>query len=482
MDQRALNLVIDALSTSDPRFGDLVEGTRVSGYELLDDAWRIANMLAVRSRRDGSGCAVVAVMGNLSREFLAWVIGTHLASGIAAPLYPMLRPKECDTVLSLLRPDVIVANSDQGGELSGYAFDPDFGAFIAEHPPERQPLPQEADLVLFSSGSTGESKGILLNGTAILRSATSFGERLGITPGARYFCPLPMAHSGGLIMGWWASALQGAVMLGSATSNFDVVARRLTEVRPEIVGAVDTFFYRWAQATGGRSALGRVAWSTGDKRTLELVQRGCGFEHVVRPYGLTEASPNVGVGDPNRNDGTPADSRIWVHDGVNVKIDVTTVDDEPGLGEILVSGACVSPGYLTPEGVVPVADDDGWIHTGDLGYFEPDGSMQYVGRLKEMLKVGGLNVWPQEIEAVLQEIDIKNSICVVGRRDDEYGELPVLVVEGSLSDGERKLVAKALSTLPRIKQPRDILYFEAFPVTASGKMDRRTITKLTNDR
>jgi acyl-CoA synthetase (AMP-forming)/AMP-acid ligase II len=487
VEQRALDVIIEALDTDADRFGDLVGGSRLSGRELLADARRKAEVVAGASGASGADRVVVAVPRALDRQFLAWVIGTHLAGGVVAPLYPTLRPNEREAVLSVLQPDFIVADpaAADADKLSGFAFDAERGAFTAVARPQRAPLPPKADLVLYSSGSTGQPKGILVNGESFLRSASLFGSRLGLADGDRYFCPLPMAHSGGLIMGWWASALHHAVLLGSTSNDFGVVARRLAEVRPEFVGAVDTFFYRWEQATGGQARLGRVAWTTGDARTLERVQRGCGFEHVVRPYGLTEASPNVGVGDPNRTDGPLADARIWVHEGVQVRIDTAVIEDDEndgqGVGEILVTGACVSPGYLMPEGIVSVADAEGWIHTGDLGYFEDDGALQFVGRLKEMLKVGGLNVWPQEIEAVLQGLDIERPMCVVGLRDDEYGELPVLVVEGALADEERARVDKAVSALPRIKRPRQVIQLDAFPVTPSGKMDRRTITKLVNE-
>jgi acyl-CoA synthetase (AMP-forming)/AMP-acid ligase II len=479
----ALDLIIAALSTTEARLGDLMTGSRISGNELLENAIAKADLVLAlrRSGRTASDRVVVAVPRNFDDEFLAWVIGTHLADGIVAPLYPTLRTREREAVLTVLRPDVVVVDSDKGDAYSGYSFDSGIGAFVATNKVQRAALPREADLVLYSSGSTGEPKGILVNGEAFLRSGDLFGQRLGVESGATYFCPLPMAHSGGLIMGWWASVLHGAVMLGTATSDFALVARRLAEVQPDLVGAVDTFFYRWAQYAGGRS-LGRIAWTTGDETTLDRVQRGCGFEHVVRPYGLTEASPNVGVGDPHRADAPPADARIWVHVGVKVRIDTDGIDETVGVGEILVAGACVSPGYLTPAGIVPVADPQGWIHTGDLGYFDSDGALQFVGRLKEMLKVGGLNVWPQEIEAALQDLKIENAMCVVGRRDDEYGERPVLVVEGELSGTQRERVAEAIGALPRIKQPNDVVHFEAFPSTASGKMDRRAITKLVNER
>ena len=476
MDQGSIERMVRALDTNDARFGDLMDDTTVSGHALLAEAHRRASALStVTDRR-----IVVAVSRSLDADFLSWTIGTHLANGVVAPLYPTLRPLEREAVLSVLEPDVIVADAGRLDEFPGYQFAHDLGAFVSERSTDRVPLPSQADLVLHSSGSTGQPKGILLNGASFLRSGFSFGERLGVQPGDRYFCPLPMAHSGGLIMGWWAAALHGAVLLGAKSGDFSQVARRLAEQRPAFVGAVDTFFYRWEQATGGGVALGRVAWTTGDQRTLERVHRGCRFEHVVRPYGLTEASPNVGVGDPRRGDGPPADPRIWVHEDIQVQISPVEGASDAAEGEILVTGDCVAPGYLLPDGVRPVTDDDGWIHTGDLGSWNPDGSLDFTGRVKEMLKVGGLNVWPQEIEAVLQDLDMERPMCVVGRRDDEYGELPVLVVEGDLGPSDRERIARALSTLPRIKQPREVVEFDELPVTASGKMDRRGITKLVN--
>lgn len=480
--------------------GDFLGDWKLTGAELLQ---RAEEKKSISERNFSFTRPLIAMLRPPDPDFFAWVVAAHYLNGIIAPLYPNLRPRDLVAALGVLDPDVVVSDNEDDTlqeliKQEMISLDPtgvpglfvrDTEEFPRRRDAHRRGIPSRVDLILHSSGSTGRPKGILLAPDAYLRSARNFGTTLGLEPGAVYYCPLPMAHSGGLIMGFWAAVLAKAEFYTSTRVDFTAGADHLAEVQPDFVGAVDTFFFRWGEAVGGRHRLGTTAWSTGDESTLRRIEQACGFDHVVRPYGLTEASPNVGVGDPNRADSSGADARIWVHDGIDVQIRTPKdssggpTDEHNGLrrGEILVAGWCVARGYLTQDGITSVADDEGWIYTGDLGYIDDSGALYFTGRLKEMLKVGGLNVWPQEIESLLEEVEgMEGRYCVVGRPDDEYGEVPVLVVERKLAE-RRAALWSAMEALPRIKRPREILVWDALPQTPSGKMDRQAVTQRVAD-
>ena len=468
-----------------PIFQELGSPEVRTSLELWHDALKFRDAIEAAS---GGRRPTIAVMLRQDYGMVTALVGAHLAGAVIAPLYPALRPAELCDVFNLIRPTLAVtsrgdlpevleglgASTNASKTASIWKIDYDDGQFVD--------VPGTADMILNSSGSTGRPKGILLSGATVLRNAHCFGSRLGLVPGARYYCPLPFAHSGGIVMGWWAAVTTGAHFLTSVEFNASESAHQLVELSPEFVGAVDTMFVRWAAEVPGRS-LGRTAWSTGDEATLRKVQESCGFEHVVRPYGLTECSPNVGVGDPAIATGPPADARIWVHEGIEVRIDteggVNTELAGEVEGEILVTGWSLGLGYVTESGVIPLPLEGGWLRTGDLGYLDSVGALLFTGRLKEMLKVGGLNIWPQEIEEAFRVSRFPREVCVVGRADSEYGEVPVAVLDEAPSAEALAALRSSCAGLPRIKQPR--AYYSlghGFPVTPSGKLDRRRITAL----
>jgi fatty-acyl-CoA synthase len=130
--------------------------------------------------------------------------------------------------------------------------------------------------------------------------------------------------------------------------------------------------------------------------------------------------------------------------------------------------------YKKPEETAKVIDADGWLHSGDVGYLRADGCLRFLGRYKDMLKVGGENVDPMEIEAFLMEVPRVNHAAVVGVPDPRLAEVPVAFVipEGGRHLSEREVIDFCRGRIASFKIPRRVYFVDQFPLTGSGKIQK----------
>jgi len=220
----------------------------------------------------------------------------------------------------------------------------------------------------------------------------------------------------------------------------------------------------------------RVAAPTATKVAPELMQQVrdvLGFDMVFSAYGLTEASAVVStthadddlatvthtVGRPMR------DVEVRLVDGAGDQVPAGTA------GEVLVRGYNVMRGYWDdPEGTAKVIDDDGWLHTGDVGVLDDEGFLSIVDRKKDMFIVGGFNAYPAEIERALRRHDKVIDVAVVGVPDERLGEVGVayVVAEPALNGDE--LLDWVKGRLANFKVPRHVFLVDELPRNASMKV------------
>jgi len=158
-------------------------------------------------------------------------------------------------------------------------------------------------------------------------------------------------------------------------------------------------------------------------------------------------------------------------------VDPETGKDQPVSvpGEILVRGYIVTPGYYKrPEETARAIDADGWFHTGDMGLMRPDGHMRFLGRYKDMLKIGGENVDPMEVEAFLVTHPAIQACSVVGLPDARLAEVAVAFVQVAPGHtlSEQEVVEHCRGRVASFKIPRHVLFVDEFPMTSSGKVQK----------
>jgi O-succinylbenzoic acid--CoA ligase len=339
-------------------------------------------------------------------------------------------------------------------------------------PPKRQLVDlDQPHTVIYTSGTTGRPKGAVLTHGNHWWSALGSALNLGLREDDRWLAVLPLFHVGGLSI-LLRSAIYGIPAV--VHESFDAgAANRAIDEGATIVSVVATMLQRMLDERGERPypAHFRCALLGGGpapRPLLELAaRRGV---PVVQTYGLTETASQVATLAPE--DALPklgsAGKPLFP---TELRIDAPDAD---GLGEILVRGPTVTPGYLDQP--APTTHD-GWLQTGDLGRLDGDGYLYVVDRRDDLIVSGGENVYPAEVEAALMEHPAVREAGVYGVPDEEWGEAVAAAVAlriGATATDE-ELRAFVRQRLGGYKVPRAIRFVEALPRNAAGKLLRREL-------
>lgn len=352
--------------------------------------------------------------------------------------------------------------------------------------------PESDALVLLTSGSTGEPKGVALSHAAVWANlaATVSAFRsdprptpIPTEPKAPNLIANPLSHTAGIVRLLFALYVGRSVVL---LRKFDARATHTAVHRHGIdhLTLNPAMLRMLLDELGPGEDLGRVRYSSSGTAPLPPALRE-EFEHrfgvpVLQAYGQTEAFGAVAVENVRdvlagrRRPGSVGrplkgvDVRIRRDDGRDAGID----ED----GEIVVRTGSATTGYLTGDATASPVDSGGWLHTGDLGHLDADGYLYVTGRLKNIIICGGFNIIPEEIEARLVEDPAVTAAAVVGLPDDRLGEIPVAVVESSADEGE--ILARVAERLAAYKRPRLIFTVDTLPRVANGKVDQPALRRL----
>jgi O-succinylbenzoic acid--CoA ligase len=340
--------------------------------------------------------------------------------------------------------------------------------------------------VLYTSGTSGRPKGAVLTYGNHLWSATASALNLGLRPDDRWLACLPLFHVGGL------SILLRSVIYGTAAvvhAGFDA-ARVNTAIDSEgitIVSVVANMLQRMLDERSDRpypSTL-RCLLLGGGPAPEPLLQRCAAIGvPVVQTYGLTETASQIATLAPEEalrrlgSAGKPlfgSELRIIAEDGSA---------SPPGVaGEIVVRGPTVTPGYLNRPDETAAAIRDGWLHTGDLGYVDAEGYLYVLDRRDDLIISGGENVYPAEIETVLQSHADVLEAGVYGVEDERWGRAPaaVIVLRAGAAADAAALIAHCRGRLAAYKTPARISFADALPRNAAGKLLRRELGSVSSE-
>ncbi len=344
--------------------------------------------------------------------------------------------------------------------------------------PDRDPAaldcaaPEAPALIGYTSGTTGSPKGAVLSHANLLAGCEAVGLAWRWTATDRLVLALPLFHVHGLCVGLHGTLLSGASAVLVPRFEVDAVLDAAAGEDATLFFGVPTMYHRLAQSSrAGELERLRLCVSGSAPLPAELhralAERG--GQRVLERYGMTETVMNVS----NPYDGERRPGSVGLPlPGVELRLE----DGEEG--EILVRGPNVFAGYWERPDATEESFTDGWFRTGDLGTFDPDGYLRILGRSKELIISGGLNVYPREVEDVLLGHSGVAEVAVVGTPSEEWGEqVTAFVVPAADRPTERALLDFAAEQLAPFKRPRQVQFLDSLPRNALGKVVKHELVQ-----
>ncbi len=339
--------------------------------------------------------------------------------------------------------------------------------------------PDDVSDILFTSGTTGRSKGVLCAHRQSLAASASWAANGKITSADRYLCINPFFHNFGYKAGILACLQTGATLIPHLTFDplraLQAIEQHRITVLPGPPTIYQTLLDHPARADYDLSSL-RFAVTGAATVPVVLVERmqsELDIDIVLTAYGLTEAN---GMGTMCRADDdavTVATTCGRPFADFELRIAET--------GEVLLRGSNVMLGYLDdPEATAAAIDSDGWLHTGDIGALDEAGNLRITDRLKDMYICGGFNVYPAEVEQVLARMDGIADAAVIGVPDPRLGEVgrAFVVTRPGTDLDEASVIAYTREHLANFKAPRSVRFVDALPRNAGGKVVKPQLREL----
>ena len=341
--------------------------------------------------------------------------------------------------------------------------------------------------VIFTSGSTGKPKGVILSSYNILNAAVSSRKNQTLNSSDRNCLILPMFHIFGLVAGLFANFLADSLICLPKDIRTDTLLNLIEKERCTIFHSVPTMMIALVNNKSfdpQRCSTLRCTILSGAAATVSQIQMFCEKlpnEHFISSYGLSEMAP-VSASDYGDTDEHLLYTVGKPFPNIEIKIQDYVTKKECRLreqGEILVQGYNLMMGYykLSPDD--QSIDEDGWLHTGNLGYLTEEGYLCLSGRLKELIIRGGENIMPGEVESVISSLDGVNMVKVFGVPSDFFGEevgACIKMQEGFAFD-EEKIRSELSQKLAKFKIPAYFVEYKDFPLLGSGKIDTVTLKK-----
>jgi acyl-CoA synthetase (AMP-forming)/AMP-acid ligase II len=350
--------------------------------------------------------------------------------------------------------------------------------------------PVDVHVLQYSSGTTGYPKGAMLTHEGLIHSASHHTATWNLHPGDAILVPNPMSHILGLVYAVLMPVVTQVTAISVATFDPEEVLQLAQRERPVIILGTPTHFQMLAEhprlAAYDISSL-RLGMAGGAASTPEAVRRiteRLGLEALVNGLGMSEAGSvaHTAPGDPEEIHATTCGRPMpWLETRI---VDPATGADQVAgqAGELWIRGPGVMKGYFRdPEGTARALTSDGWLRTGDLLVYGDDGCLRFAGRLKEMFTVGGFNVYPAEVERVLELHPAVVECQVLGVPDTRLGAVPFAFVRylaHTSTPAEDDLRAFCAERLANYKVPRYFRAVESFPLTGTGKRELRTLHEM----
>jgi acyl-[acyl-carrier-protein]-phospholipid O-acyltransferase/long-chain-fatty-acid--[acyl-carrier-protein] ligase len=337
--------------------------------------------------------------------------------------------------------------------------------------------PDDPAVVLFTSGSFGTPRGVVLTQANMLANAAQIAAHIELDPAWVFFNPLPIFHCFGLTAGVLLPLLTGMKAFEYPSPlHVKIIPTLIRETGASVLMATDTFVNQYARAADGKDMSGLKFIVCGAERvrdeTHDLIIDRFGPIPVLEGYGATEASPVIAVN-------TPLDNRRGTVGGVVPGVE-TRVEPVEGIkrgGRLFVRGPNVMAGYLNEGGVLE-PPRDGWHDTGDVVEISADNWITILGRVKRFAKIGGEMVSLTAAESLAASLWPDARHAVIAEPDSRKGERLVLVTDQRDADAAQLVAHAQALGIPELAAPRKVVKVMEIPVLGTGKTDYVAIQRM----
>jgi acyl-CoA synthetase (AMP-forming)/AMP-acid ligase II len=481
----------------------VVDGDRVMTYRRLEErSNRLANAMTDRGLDPGDR---VGLLARNCAEYVEVELAAAKAGLIVAALNWRLGDHELEHCVRLVEPKLLIAGPGfvetldrldlpaHGRILIGEEYERHLAA-ADDSSPDIDVDPEDGLVILYTSGTTGLSKGALISHRAMVARAMCFASEMEVPIGDNFIAWAPLYHMvstdrsiATLLRGGTVHVVDGYL----ADKIIDIVEQepmRLLVLVPGMVGSFTAALKKRRAKVKHVGLCGTMA-DLVSRQEIAAVSRYLNAPYV-NTFGSTETGlpPATGGTIPVGVVPTSLSKRQSAFCEVRLVDPEDPEDKEVALGvpgEVAIRGPTLFSGYWNADEANAAAFRGGWFHMGDVMRRNPDGTLDYVDRVKYMIKSGGENIYPAEIENVLLADRRIGAAVVVRKADDKWGEVPVVFVvrhEDTLT--REDVMARCRRDLSRYKQPKDVIFVEDgdLPRSTTGKVRRHELEKrLTND-
>ncbi len=469
-------------------------GEEVTYQAFFANAERMAQALVAAGVKPGDR---VAVQAPKTQAMLELYVATVLAGAVFLPLNTAYTAAEITYFLTDAEPRIFVCDPNCEDELSAVAKDAGvaevltIGADEGGSLPERRdaaapgftPVPRGPDdlaAILYTSGTTGRSKGAMLTHQALASNALTLKESWHFSADDVLIHALPIFHTHGLFVATNITLITGSSCI--FMSKFD--ADEILDYMPEatVLMGVPTFYVRLLETEGlGKASVNMRLFVSGSAPLLAETHdrwRDVTGHAILERYGMTETNMNTS----NPYDG---DRRAGTVGFPLPGVEVIVTDPATGaplpqgeIGVLEVRGPNVFAGYWKmPDKTAEELRDNGFFITGDLGRIDADGYVHIVGRGKDLIISGGYNIYPKEIELVIDDLPGVVESAVIGVPHKDFGEavVAVIVAQDGVEISAKDVSNMIKDNLARFKQPKRIEFIQALPRNAMGKVQKNVL-------
>ena len=469
------------------------KGLNVTYRELDSETAKLANGLKELGLSEGDR---VTVQVDKCIEMVYLYLACVRSNIIFHPLNPAYKEKELSYFLDDAKPSLFISNEETISSISDLSLEHSIdhlfvlnndgsGNFSDISTSEDNYITvacsdDDIAALLYSSGTTGKPKGIMLSHGNISSNAESLVKAWGFQESDCLLHALPIYHVHGLFVALGCVFMTGSKLKWLESFDADVVLKSIPECT--VMMGVPTYYTRLLKRDLLDSKLteGIRLFISGSAPLLEETfnefnQRT--NHQILERYGMTET--NMNTSNPLKGDRKPGTVGLPLED-----VKVRVVDEENNvlsqgeIGNLQIKGPNVFKGYWEmPEKTKEDFSKDGFFNTGDKGLIDEGGYVSIIGRSKDMIISGGLNVYPKEIESLIDKIEGVLESAVIGLSDEDLGEkvVAVIVSEESKTLDEKKVISEIKDQLAGFKAPKEVKFIDQLPRNAMGKVQKNIL-------